>query len=115
MLTITNSYFDVSDQDYTINLVNTGIIHDVWIDAFEIGVLSMPPALLQYNSQSAWKLELNTLAPTLRTLTCYGAKVYSCIPDTTTGELNVLRYNILSTSTLYQHVVVSGDQTDRFK
>ena len=43
-VTVSNNYFDINNQDYNVSLVNTGSIHDVWVDAFEISVLSMPPA-----------------------------------------------------------------------
>jgi hypothetical protein len=114
-LSVSNCYFDINNQDYTISLVNTGSIHDIWVDAFEVSVLSMPPALSQYNSQGGWKLELSALAPTPRTLTCYGAKVYSCIPDVSAGGVNILRYSVISASSMYQQFVIPGDQTSRCK
>lgn len=82
---ISNKYFEVVPADYDIVLVNDGVIRDVWSDAFEVALISVPPSLLQYNNQAEWKLELSSLATIARTIQYYGVKQYPFTIDQLTG------------------------------
>lgn len=113
-LSATSRYFDIGSQDYDVILVNEGVLRDAWIDAFEISVLSIPPKLIQYNSQSKWKLELNTLASVTRTLTYYGVKSYPCFIDRSTDAVYAYRYAIEDVSRDSYRFYVPGDQTFSF-
>lgn len=110
-LDISNKFIDVNSQDYNILLVNNGVIQDVWVDAFEISILSMPPAIIQYNNQGLWKFELNTLAPIARKLPFYGVKSYVAKSDYDTNLIHVLRYSIIGMAASSKVIYVAGDQT----
>lgn len=86
---IGNKYFDVSEQDYSILLTNNGVISDVWADAFEISLLNIPPAVVQYNNQSLWKMEIDSLAAIDRSITYYGVRQYAMTVDVNTDTCSV--------------------------
>lgn len=111
---IANKYFDVIDQDYEILLVNNGVFKDMWVDAFEISLINIPPPLIQYNNQAQWKLEIDTLAEVSRPITYYGVKAYPFVTDRTTDEATAFRYSIISASTSSRKFNVAGDQTSIF-
>ena len=108
---ISTKYFDINKQDYDVVLINNGVVADAWIDAFNISLLSMPPAIIQYNNQHDWKFEVDTLAAAPRTIKYYGVKSY--VASTTIGsdELNVLRYTPVDIQAVAKRVYVAGDQT----
>lgn len=111
---ISTKYFDVNDQDYEISLINNGVVSDAWVDAFNISLLSIPPSIIQYNNQSAWKFELDTLAAIPRKIQYYGVKSYAL--DFTTGSniANVLRFHPQSIQAQSGRFFLSGDQTQTF-
>ena len=74
---ISSKYFDVNAQDYSITLVNNGVLRDHWVDAFEVSILSMPPSIIQFNNQGRWKLEIDSLAAIPRSIKYFGVKSYA--------------------------------------
>jgi len=111
---ISNRNFAVNDQDYNIILANNGVINEMWADAFEVSILSIPPSIIQVNNQSLWKLEVANLTPIPRTLNYYGVKSYSFIPDITTDTIHLLRYKVTEVVQSLKTFYVSGNQTHRF-
>ena len=82
---ISNKYFDVTDQDYSVILANSGVIKDLWADAFEVSLITIPPAVIQYNNQALWKMEIDSLAAIPRSIKYYGVRHY---PTTVTVSTN---------------------------
>lgn len=113
-LDIANKYFDVIPQDYKVVLTNTGAFRDLWIDAFNIGVLSIPPAIIQYNNQHKWKLEINSLASISREIDYYDVKSYPFTVDAATNICHAYRYSIVGVDNVYNRFYVLGDETAVF-
>lgn len=110
---IYNRNFPVGSEDYNIILANSGVVNDVWADAFEISILSIPPAIIQYNNQSQWKLAISPLSPHPRTLQYYGVQQYEFLADPETDTIHVLRYNIAHIAPAVKTFYVPGDQVYR--
>lgn len=108
---IANKYFDVSEQDYSIVLVNGGVINDVWADAFEVSLLSIPPAVIQYNNQNQWKMELDSLAATARNITYYGVRHYPTTVNVTTNIFTANSVAIVGINVPQRRFYVAGDHT----
>lgn len=113
-LDIANKHFDVINQDYNVVLTNSGAFKDLWVDAFNIGVLSIPPAILQYNNQNKWKLEINSLAAISREISYYDVKAYPFIVDTNLNQCHAYRYYIVGVDSVANRFYVAGDETDIF-
>lgn len=111
---ISNKYFDVIDQDYEIVLANNGIVRDMWVDAFEASLITIPPALIQYNNQAAWKIELDTLSTTARDVQYYGVKSYQFTADTLTNTFSAFTYPVVSANAPARRFSVAGDHTAMF-
>lgn len=105
---IANTYFDIISQDYEILLANNGVFKDVWIDAFEISLLNIPPPIVQYNNQANWKMELDSLAAIARDITYYGVKSYNVSADPTTDTFTIFSY-VLSLTNQTQHTFAFPD------
>lgn len=112
---ITNKAYDVIPADYQIILANSGVIRDTWVDAFNVSLISIPPALVQYNNQAAWKMEVNTLAAIPREITYYGTKTYPFTANHVTDEFVAFNYKITAVEHLARRFYVVGDQTDAFR
>lgn len=112
---IANKYFDVINQDYEIILVNNGIIKDLWVDSFEASLISIPPALVQYNNQAAWRIELDTLSSTPRDIQYYGTKAYQFTVNPVTDVATAFMYSVLAVNTTAGRFTVPGDQTGIFQ
>jgi hypothetical protein len=111
---VTNVHFDIIASDYTQLLVNSGIINDVWLDAFNVTLVSIPPSIAQYNNQSLWMFNVNTLAKVPRTIQYYGVKSYPFVVDTTTNVCSVYTYDIISVDVTANRLYVVGDQSNIF-
>ena len=111
---ISTKYFDINAQDYEISLINNGVVSDAWIDAFNISLLAIPPSIIQYNNQSAWKFELDTLAAIPRKIQYYGVKSYAL--DFTIGSniVNVMRFRPQTIQAASRRFFLAGDQTQTF-
>jgi len=112
---ITNKFFDIVPQDYNIVLANAGIIDDMWVDGFEISLLSVPPSLMQHNNESAWKMELDTLSPSARSLSYYGVRNYPYVVDVVNNVATIYRYNIVDILSESRTIDVIGDHVDDFQ
>ena len=109
---ISNKYFDITDQDYGVVLSNSGVIKDLWADAFEISLLTIPPAVVQYNNQNLWKMEIDSLAAIPRNITYYGVRHY---PTTVNVSANTFTANstaIVNVNAAQRRFYVSGDHTN---
>lgn len=113
-LNISNKHFDLITQDYNIALINNGVIKDLWVDAFNVKILTIPPAIIQYNNQNKWKLELNSLASISRELSYYDVKAYPFIANTVTNVCQMFRYNIVNIDVNTKRFYVTENQTDVF-
>lgn len=111
---ISNKYFDVINQDYNIILANNGVIDDLWVDAFEVSLLSIPPALVQYNNQAAWKMELDSLSTVARDIKYYGVKSYQFTVDPATDVCTAFVYPMMSANSPARRFGVDGDHTSVF-
>lgn len=111
---ITTKFFDVSTEDYKIILANTGVFKDLWTEGFEVSVLSIPSPTAQYNNQSAWRFDLDSLALVDRTLTAYDVKQYPFVVDIGTDEGTLYRYSIIDAVSASKRFYVSGNQTAVF-
>lgn len=111
---IATKYFDINAQDYSIILANSGVIQDTWVDAFEVSILSTPPAFIQYNTESLWKLELDTLGNNAREVTYYGVKSYPFVCDNINNTINVMQFSIAAIVPASKKIYIKGDQSYRF-
>jgi len=113
-LEVSNKYFDVGPQDYNVLLANMGVIKDMWSDAFEVVVLNMPPQLVQYNSQTQWKLEIETLASIPRDVSYYDVINYPFTVDILTNTATIFRYTITGALSVSNLLEVDGDHVTDF-
>lgn len=111
---ISTKYFDINKQDYSISLINNGVVAESWVDAFNVSLLSMPPSIIQYNNQHAWKFELDTLAALPRSIHYYGVQSYATMAAIGTDEIRVLRFSPMSIQAVSRRLYVSGDHTAAF-
>lgn len=86
---------DISADDVRTILTNTGVVADVWVDTLVGKLTSIPPAIIQYNNQSDWNIELSSPSRIARTVEYYGVKSYPFV-----------------VSPIQQTVVVDGETTD---
>jgi hypothetical protein len=106
---IRNKYIDVTAADYNVLLVNNGAFKELWMDAFEARLIDIPAPLIQYNNQSAWKIDLDNLAALSRPINYYGVKEYSNLPDPVQyTPIQIL--GVVNSDTL----VLTGDVLDKF-
>lgn len=108
---IANKDFDVTDQDYNIVLANSGVIKDVWADAFEVSLLSIPPAVINHNNQHMWKMELDSIATIPRNIMYYGVRHYPVTIDAATNTFTANSIAIVGVDTTTRRIYVSGDHT----
>ena len=113
-LEISNKNFDVISSDYNIILANSGVLRDTWVDAFEVSLIGIPPAIVQYNNQSSWKLEIDSLASIPRTIQYYGTKTYPFNADPANNVMTAFNYNVVGSDSAAKRFYVSGDQTAEF-
>lgn len=113
-LEVTNKYYDVVPQDYNIVVANDGAIKDFWVDAFNVTVLSMPPAIIQYNNQSLWKLEVNTLADVPRALNFYGVKRFPFVVDISNNIATIFQFVVTNVSASSKLFEIDGDHQFEF-
>lgn len=111
---ISNRFFELVEQDYKVILANSGIVRDVWVDTFNASLLSVPPALVQYNNQAAWKIELNSVSPTPREIKYHGVKSYQFSVDTTSNVCTAFSYPIVQVNSPMRCFSVLGDYTQVF-
>lgn len=111
---ISSKYFDVSAEDYNIILANTGVFKDLWAEGFEVSILNIPPAIIQYNNEVQWKFNLDSLATVDRELNYYGVRLYPYTIDTTADDGTLFNYTIVDASSSGQRFYVSGNQIDVF-
>jgi hypothetical protein len=110
-----NKFFDIIEQDYDIILANTGTAVDTWVDAFRVDVLSVPPAIIQYNNESQWKFSLVDLAPISRTVQAYGVKKYPFTFNVGSTVAEIYRFVISSASSVGGWIQVGSDVTNEFR
>lgn len=111
---ISNTNFDVVPSDYQILLANSGVVEDIWSDAFLASLISIPPALVQYNNQASWKIELNSLSTASRQIPYYGTKTYPFNVDPVTDTFAAFSYDIIAVDPTSKRFYVSGDQSATF-
>jgi len=111
---ITNRNFELINSDYRIILANSGVVGDSWVDAFEVSLINIPPAIVQYNNQAAWRLEVDSLAAVPRTINYYGVKAYPFSANPATDDFKAFNYVIVGADSAAKRFYVSGDQTDTF-
>lgn len=113
-LEISTKYFDIVEQDYNVVLSNMGVLKDMWSDAFEVTVLSMPPSVIQYNNESQWKFEINNLASVTRNISYYDVKRYPFTVDVQTNIATIFRFAIVGALAVAKTLEVEGDQVTTF-
>lgn len=113
-LDISTKYFDIIGQDYNIILANNGAIKDLWLDAFNIKILSIPQAIIQYNNQNKWKFEINSLANIARDISYYDVKSHPFTVNVDTNMCHAYHYIITSLDLQSNRYYVVGNETDTF-
>ncbi len=110
-LFIDNANFDVDSTDYTSLLVKNGIIKELWLDLFKLTIINTPPSIIQYNNQTLWKFELESLSNSSRVIQYYGVKSYPFIVDTVTNVCQAYKHEIVDVYESASRVYVDGDQS----
>lgn len=113
-LQVFNRNFDVTNRDYEVILAKSGVIKQLWADAFTIGLLSMPPAIVQFNNQAQWKFAVGTHAPSLRSVKVYGVQQWPVMVDKDTDEFTSFAFDIDDVTAAIDTFEVRGDQTAFF-
>lgn len=113
-LDLANRHFDIIKQDYNVILANNGAFKDLWVDAFNISVLNIPPAILQYNNQSKWKFEIDSLASVSREISYYDVKSYPLTVDVTTDNCFAHKYAVTGIDANAKRFYVPNNETEVF-
>lgn len=113
-LQIFNKNFDVTERDFKVVLANSGVLQELWADAFNVSLITIPPQLNQYNNQSQWKFTVDTLAPVSRTVEYYGPQLYPFIADPATDTLTAFAFDIDDVTAAVRQFEVRGNQTPFF-
>lgn len=113
-LQIFNKNFDVTEKDYSVILANSGVISEKWVDGFELTILSIPPAIIQYNNQSKWKIVVDALAPVSRTIEYYGPQIWPFMIDRDTDVLTAFQFDIDDVTASINTFEIRHDQTPFF-
>lgn len=108
---IANKDFDVTDHDYDIILANSGVIKDVWADAFEVSLLNIPPSVVNHNNQYMWKMELDSIATIPRNISYYGVRHYPVTVNAATDTFTANSIAIVAFESFTKRMYVSGDHT----
>ena len=113
-MSVYSTTFPIVESDYNVLLTNIGPFKDIWLDAFNVKVINMPPSIRQYNNQSQWRFELSSLANISRTIEYYDVKSYQFMVDSLTDVCSANRYCIVDIQDDANRIFVSGDQTRTF-
>lgn len=111
---IANQYIDIINQDYTIILANSGVQKDLWLDAFRLTLLNIPPPLVQYNNQAQWKIELDTLSAAIRDIPYYGVRSYPFTANASSDVCTAFQYPLVAANSAAKQFGVDGDYTSVF-
>lgn len=111
---ITHPVYDFAEKDTQLLLVNNGVVKDIWIDGFNVTIVSIPPSSLVDDVQSKWRFELNTLSPTPHDINYYGVLSFPCGVDYVDNILTAYQYTIVEASPDNHVFYISGDQTAMF-
>lgn len=111
---IGSRFFDFVDQDYDLMLVKTGVLSETWVDAFNVKLITIPPSIVQYNNQSAWQLEIDSLATRARSIQYFGVKSYPFTADVSTNTFTAFVHNITSVDSATRRMTVAGNFTPSF-
>jgi len=111
---IFNQFFNIVAQDYNIYLINNGVIADVWMEGFNVSLLSIPPGFMQYNNEAKWKFEVNSLAPISRTISYYPALQFQFMVDQATGICTMYKYANTYSNNAANNFTVATDVTGVF-
>lgn len=110
-LQITHDNIDITNLDYTLLLNDIGPIKDIWLDAFNIVVLNVPPAHIRNNTQSKWLFELHSLSQTSRLINYYDVKSFQF--STMNNIVYINEFKIVQVSST--GFSITGDYTEVFK
>jgi hypothetical protein len=101
----------LSNFDYAVKSKRSPGVEDFWIEAFNVTVLDVPPAIIRYNNENEWGLELDTNSPLNRTIQFYDVHNYQFHVDTTTNVCSIYTYPIKGVDVINNTFLVEGDQT----
>lgn len=113
-LSLSHRFFDIQNEDYNVILTNNGLVKDIWVDAFDIGVLQFPPITVLPNSQANWRFEINTLANVSRTVEYYGVRSYNFHVDLDTNVCKLCSFSIAQVNIESNQLYIKGDYVDTF-
>lgn len=110
-LEVFNKNFDVTDRDFSVVLANSGVLNEVWADAFNVSIMTIPPAIRQYNNQARWKFSVDTTTAAPREVRYYGTQVWPFYLDTEANTLTAFKYEIANVTAAINTFEIRGDQT----
>lgn len=113
-LTVDHRVVAITSADYSITMKRSPGVSNSWIDSFAVQVLSIPPELSLYNTESDWVIQFNSQAPVARTISYYDIQRYDYYIDPSTSICYLYTYPIVSTSTIQNSFTVGGDVTQVF-
>jgi len=113
-LQVFNKNFDVTDRDFAVVLANSGVVNEMWTDAFNVSIMTIPPAIRQFNNQAKWKFSIDTATPIAKNIRYYGTKSWPFYLDEVSGNLVAFKYPIDDVNAAINTFEVRGDQTHFF-
>lgn len=109
-LRLFNQSFDVTENDFEVLLTKSGIIDQVWSDAFKIELIKLPRRLLTKENRSEWMFNINTLSTLSREVKMYGTQLWP-VTVSEDGLFTAFNFDVIGTSATTQTVEVRGDQS----
>ena len=113
-LAISASNVEILAQDFNTILTNTGTLKDVWLDAFNIKLVYVPPHNTSHNNEQLWKFDINVLNNVSRTIQYYGVKSYPFVVNTTNNVIAAYRFGVVNVDLGANILYVIGNQTAIF-
>lgn len=105
---------DLTQYDWSLTTKKSPGVYNYWIDAFNIKLLHIPPAIALYSNESEWKFEITNYAPTSRNIQYYGVQEYPFSIDVATNTCSIYSYSIIDVDTITKKFVIASDQTELF-
>lgn len=104
---------NVTPSDRNITLKKSPGVENFWMDTFNAQLISVPPNLNLYDTQSEWVIQLNSQSPISHDINYFDVQRYDFIPTNTT-TYSLYTYPIVQSDVTQSTFSVSGDVSIHF-
>lgn len=108
-LSVTSSLVSVVPEDYSLLLVNSGVIRRMDVEAFKVNVIKNPPPIIQYNPQAEWILSLSPISKYSTNIKYYAPKIVPVIADKQSNSFVAYSATISTIDNVTRRVFIVGN------